>query len=313
MRIDLHTHSTASDGTQRPADVVASARAAGLDVVALTDHDTTAGWDEAATAAAAARIGLVRGMEVSCLRDGVSVHLLAYLFDPADPGLIGEIEHARSSRATRMDRMVDALAADGIPITVAAVRRHMSAGATMGRPHLADALVTAGVVADRREAFDRYLHDDSPYYVSHYAVDPARAVELVRAAGGVSVLAHPFSMNRRLRLTDALVADMIDAGLDGIEVHHRDHDDDGVARASSLARVHGLVPTGSSDYHGAGKPNRLGENTTDPDAFERLLERARAVQGKSGSGSGSPGWGSPGLPRLGEEQGAGSGVEMLWP
>ena len=185
MRIDLHTHSTESDGTQAPADVVASAREAGLDVLALTDHDTTRGWAAARGAAQAAGLGFFPGIEISCQRGGRSIHLLGYLVDPGNQALVTELEQARRSRLTRMDRMVERMAADGIPISIEEVRAQLAPGATLGRPHLADALVAAGVVPDRAAAFRDWLHNDSRYYVSHYAVDPVRAIALVAAAGEV--------------------------------------------------------------------------------------------------------------------------------
>ena len=185
MQIDLHAHSTASDGTQTPEGVMESAARAGLDVVALTDHDTVLGWEEAADAAERAGIGLVRGIEISCRRDGGSIHLLGYLTTPDDPALMRELALARDSRLTRMDRIIERLAADDIPVTVEQVRAQLADGATLGRPHLADALIEVGVVDDRNEAFARFLHNESPYYVSHYAPDPVRAVELVVAAGAV--------------------------------------------------------------------------------------------------------------------------------
>lgn len=277
MRIDLHTHSNASDGTESPADVMAAAKVAGLDVVALTDHDSTRGWSEAEAAAAREGIGLVRGMEISCKRDGRSIHLLAYLFDPTHPGLLAEVEKARASRLTRMDRMVERMAADGIPITIEEVRAQVTPGATLGRPHLADALVAKGVVPDRGVAFREWLHNDSPYYVTHHAVDAAEGVRLVVAAGGVAVIAHPFNVARNLLVDPDVLEEMIDAGMGGIEVHHRDHGPAEVARAKSVARQHDLIMTGSSDYHGTGKVNRLGEHTTTPEALAALSERATGV------------------------------------
>ncbi len=277
MRIDLHTHSAVSDGTQAPAALLASAAEAGLDVVALTDHDTTRGWAEAEAAAEDLGIGLVRGMEISCSRWGRSIHLLGYLFDPAHEGLTAEIERARESRRTRMDRMVARMAADGIPITIEEVRAHLAPGATLGRPHLADAMVAKGIVPDRAAAFRDFLHDESPYYVSHYAVDPVRGVELVRAAGGVAVIAHPLTRSLGRAVDVDVIEEMIAAGMAGIEVHHRDHGREQVEHARSIARQHDLIITGSSDYHGTGKPNRLGEHTTDPGALDALAERARGV------------------------------------
>ena len=270
LAIDLHTHSTASDGTEPPAVVVARAVAAGLDVVALTDHDTTLGWAEAGAAAGELGIVLVPGIEVSCSRRWQSIHLLAYLPDPRHPALVGELARARASRDTRLDRMVEKMAADGIPVTPEAVRAEVEEGATAGRPHIADALVTAGVVAHRDEAFARWLGNDSPYYVAHYAPDPVHAVGVVRAAGGVPVIAHPWSGTRGRVVSDALVEEMAAAGLVGLEVHHRDHDADAVRHLGELARSLDLLATGSSDYHGAGKLNRLGEHTTAPEVFEAI-------------------------------------------
>ena len=270
MAIDLHTHSTASDGTEPPAVVVEQAARAGVRTIALTDHDSTLGWDEAAAEARARGITLVPGIEVSCSRRWQSIHLLAYLPDPHHPGLVAELEHARDSRETRLDRMVARMAADGIPVTVEAVWAQVEEGATAGRPHIADALVASGVVADRDEAFRRWLGNRSPYYVSHYAPDPVRAVELVRAAGGVPVVAHPWSALRGKVVSDTLVEELAAAGLVGLEVHHRDHGADAVRHLTDLARGLGLLVTGSSDYHGNGKQNRLGENTTTPEVLEAI-------------------------------------------
>ncbi len=277
MIVDLHTHSTASDGTQPPAQVIASARAAGLDVVALTDHDTTAGWDEAEQAAIDQGVALVRGIEISCERDGSSVHLLGYLTDPGHPALSAELAQARDSRVHRLERMVELMAADGIPVTYAEVMAQVPPGATEGRPHIADALVHAGVVADRDEAFARWLGNDSPYYVRHYAPDPVRAVQLVGEAGGVAVHAHPFTRTRGRTIPDSLIEEMAAVGLAGVEVDHRDHDDLARDRGRTLAHRLGLLATGSSDYHGTGKLNRLGENLTHPEILAEIESRASGV------------------------------------
>lgn len=268
--IDLHTHSSASDGTQTPGELVAAAVEAGLDAFALTDHDTTLGWDEATRAARHAGITLVPGIEVSCARGRRSVHLLAYLPDPGHPDLVAELGEARSSRATRLDAMVERMEADGVPVTVDAVRAELEDGATPGRPHIADALVRAGVVEHRDEAFDRWLGDASPYYVAHYAPDPVRAVEVVRAAGGVPVVAHPYSRTRTGVIAVELIEEMAAAGLAGLEVHHRDHDARSVAELADLAGALDLLVTGSSDYHGEGKLNRLGEFTTSPEVLAAI-------------------------------------------
>lgn len=278
VRIDLHTHSTASDGTQSPADLIAEAAAVGLDVVAITDHDTTAGWDEAAAAARRHGPALVRGIEISCVSPaGVSIHLLGYLHDPTYAPLLAELVEARESRSGRARRIVEALAAD-TPLTWADVERQVSPGATVGRPHIADAMVARDIVPDRTAAFEDYLYDGSPYYVSHYAIPATRAVELVREAGGVPVMAHPFAQKRGRIVGDDVVAAMADAGLAGLEAHHLDHTPEQAARAVGLAADLGLFVTGSSDYHGSGKPNRLGDRTTDPAVFEQIVDAARGAQ-----------------------------------
>ena len=272
MRIDLHAHSNVSDGTQAPAEVMASAAEAGLDVVALTDHDSTDGWAGAAAAARKLGISLVPGMEISCrTSEGISVHLLSYLHDPAHPGLLEEITKAKDARFTRAERMVSLLAED-YPLTWDDVIHHVAPGATLGRPHIADALVAAGVVEDRTEAFESILTSRSRYWVQHYAPDPAYAVELVRDAGGVPVFAHPVASARGRIVGDRTYREMIDAGLAGLEIDHRDNPEEGRAFLRRLAERHGLLVTGSSDYHGTGKPNLLGENLTDPGVFARIEE-----------------------------------------
>ncbi|MBC9956058.1 PHP domain-containing protein [Yimella sp. cx-51] len=273
MRIDLHTHSTESDGTESPAQVMESARAAGLDVVALTDHDRVAGWAPARARATEFGLGFLPGIEISCAINHASLHLLAYLIDPLHEELTAELDKARTSRETRAEAMVERLRAD-TGLTWPDVQAHFSAGTTIGRPHIADALVSIGVVRDRGEAFDRFLYSGSKYHASHYAIDPVRAVELVRAAGGVPVLAHPFAHVTGRVVADRTVESMVDAGLAGIEVDHRDQDETARAHARSYADRFGLIRTGSSDYHGAGKPNQLGENVTDAKEFERILEEA---------------------------------------
>ena len=272
MRIDLHAHSNVSDGTQAPADVVESAAGAGLDVVALTDHDSTDGWAEAAVAARKSGVALVPGMEISCrTREGISVHLLSYLHDPAHPGLLEEITKAKDARHTRAQKMVTLLAED-YPLTWDDVIHHVAPGATLGRPHIADALVAAGVVEDRAEAFSSILTSHSRYWVQHYAPDPALAVELVREAGGVPVFAHPVASARGRIVGEGTYREMIDAGLAGLEIYHRDNPEEGRVFLRRIAERYGLLVTGSSDYHGAGKPNLLGENLTSPEVFARIEE-----------------------------------------
>lgn len=274
MRIDLHAHSNVSDGTETPAGVIVSAVAAGLDAVALTDHDSTDGWESASAAAREHGVAFVPGMEISCrTEEGISVHLLSYLHDPAHAGLLEEITKSKDARLTRAEHMVTLLSED-YPLTWDDVIHHVAPGATVGRPHIADALVAAGVVADRTEAFTSILTSHSRYFVQHYAPNPALAVELVRAAGGVPVFAHPVASSRGRIVGERTYRDMIDAGLLGLEVEHRDNPEEGRAFLRGLATEHGLLMTGSSDYHGAGKPNLLGENTTSPEVLARIEELA---------------------------------------
>lgn len=275
--IDLHTHSNLSDGTETPAQLVASAQAAGVDVLGITDHDTVGGWVEAQEAALREGVSLVRGIEISCSWGRASVHLLGYLTDPDDADLAAELAHARESRATRLERMVELMAADGIPITYEQVRAQVAPGATPGRPHIADALVANGTVRHRDEAFDDWLTSESRYYVGHYSPDPVLAVELVRAAGGVPVLAHPFTNARAGGASVELVEQLYAAGLAGLEVFHRDHGPKEVTLATELCQRLGMFMTGSSDYHGEGKLNRLGEHTTAPEALEAIEAASSGV------------------------------------
>ena len=272
MRIDPHTHSACSDGTDTPAELMAAAARAGLDVVGLTDHDTTTGWSQAAAAVPATGVTLLRGTEISCAADGVTLHLLAYLFDPQDAALRDAFARARHSRDDRARRMVDRLAVD-YPITWQDVVEQTPQAVTIGRPHIADALVSAGCFPDRSAAFAGPLATDSPYYVRHWALDPVRACELVRSAGGVPVAAHPRAARRQRRLVpDETFAAMAEAGLAALDVDHRDHDPADREAARALARALGLGMSGSSDYHGTGKPNRLGENLMPPELLDRIVD-----------------------------------------
>lgn len=247
-----------------------AARDAGLDVIALTDHDSTAGWGPAAEAAQVEGVALIPGMEVSCRTDtGISVHVLSYLHNPLHAPLVEEIQRSRDARLSRAERMVERLGAD-YPITWADVQEHIAEGATVGRPHIADSLVALGIVSDRSEAFSHILTAASPYWVGHYAPHPARAVELIRAAGGVAVFAHPVASARGRVVGDDVVGQMIDAGLQGLEIEHRDNPEPGRQELRRIAARHGLLTTGSSDYHGEGKPNRLGENLTSAAVLEQI-------------------------------------------
>ncbi|GAB2532922.1 PHP domain-containing protein [Brachybacterium huguangmaarense] len=271
-RIDLHAHSTYSDGTCGIDGLLAEARAARLDVLGLTDHDTTSGWAEAAAAVARHGVAVVPGIEVSTEHGRTSVHVLALLPDPSDgTDLAREMARARESRRTRARAMVERLAAD-FPLTWGDVAEQTAGEATtVGRPHIADALVAAGVVPDRGTAFASMLSPSSPYYVRHYAPAPAVAVAAIRAAGGVPVAAHPASGARGHQAPDSLLEEMAAAGLVAIEVDHREHTDAERRRLRDLARSLGLLVTGGSDYHGSGKPNRLGENLTSPDVLDAMI------------------------------------------
>lgn len=272
MRADLHTHSRYSDGTQPPAELVAEAAAVGLDVLALTDHDTTRGWAEAASAAQSAGVGLVRGMEVSCRWDGISVHILCYLHDPEGAEITHAVEQARDDRIIRSRLMVDRLSQD-FPVTWEDVERVAGPDATIGRPHIADALVAVGVVADRTEAFGRLLTGSGPYYVALPVISPVDAIGMIHDAGGAAVFAHPLASARGRVVPEAGMRAIIAAGLDGLEVDHRDNPPAGRARLRTLAAERGLLVTGSSDYHGTGKPNQLGEHTTERSQLLALLDR----------------------------------------
>jgi predicted metal-dependent phosphoesterase TrpH len=271
-RIDLHTHSTASDGTTPPARLVAEAREAGLDVLALTDHDTTAGWDEAA-AALPAGLALVRGAEISCVCDGIALHLLAYLFDPAEPAFATARRELRDSRVGRAERMVALLRADGIDIGWEQVQA--LAGGTVGRPHVARALVVAGAVASVEGAFTpEWLGSGGRYFVAKRELDAVEAIGLVRGAGGVAVFAHPAANRRGRTVGDSVFGALAEAGLAGLEADHVDHDDGERAHLRKLAAELDLFVTGSSDFHGDNKANRLGAHTTAEAAYDELVSRA---------------------------------------
>lgn len=272
-RIDLHTHCTASDGTDTPEELVRGAVAAGLGVVALTDHDTVGGHARAA-AALPDGLTLVPGAEISCRYGGRSVHLLAYLFDPDEPAFAAERDRIRSDRVRRAREMVGRLCELGVPVTWERVEE-LADGGSVGRPHVARAMIELGVVDDIPEAFtDRWIGHGGRAYVAKYALDPVSAVELVRGAGGVAVLAHAKASSRGGSHPDALIETLAGTGLAGVEVDHPDHTDDARAHLRSLAGALGLVGTGSSDYHGESKANRLGENTTSPEAYEALVAGA---------------------------------------
>jgi predicted metal-dependent phosphoesterase TrpH len=273
--IDLHAHSSASDGTMTPAQLMTAAGGARLEVVALTDHDTTAGWEEAA-AALPDGLSLVRGAELSCTREGISLHLLAYLFDPADAVLSARLAEVRDSRATRAQRMVELLAADGHPVSFDQVRR--TAGGTVGRPHVAQALIDAGLVGSIEEAFTaEWIGTRGRYWAPKLEIDAVKAVGLVRDAGGVSVFAHAGASSRGRIVGDHVIAELAAAGLDGLEVDHPDHTADMRMHLRGVAGDLGLLVTGSSDFHGDRKATPLGANLTSREQYEQLVSRAAGV------------------------------------
>jgi len=271
--IDLHTHSSVSDGTETPAELIAAAVDAGLSTVALTDHDSTAGWKDALVAASGTGLTVIPGMELSTNHGPASVHMLAYLFDALDGGIIAETAQIRDGRLHRAERIVEKISAD-YDITWDDVLAESSDGSTLGRPHIADALVRKGVVATRSAAFETILHWRGGYYEKYYAPSPLEGVRMIVRAGGVPVLAHPATHGRYRPMDDAFIGQLADEGLFGLEVGHRDNTDEGKERLLVLAKRFGLEVTGSSDYHGEGKPNRLAENTTSPDVLEKLITRA---------------------------------------
>jgi len=268
---DLHLHSDHSDGTEPPAEVVASAHRAGLRTVALTDHDTTAGWAEAADAAVSLGMTFLPGMELSARYEWRSVHVLGYLFDPDDAQVRALTDRIRSSRLSRAREMADRIGRD-YDLTWDDILAQTAVGATVGRPHLADALVAKGFVRDRGEAFADILHPGSDYYVDLYAPDPVTAVAAISGAGGVPIIAHP--AGRAGLLPAPLVDRMLGAGLAGFELGHRENVEPALSRLRELVAARDLIVTGSSDYHGLGKPNQPGEHTTSDEMVARIIDRA---------------------------------------
>lgn len=277
MRIDLHTHSSVSDGTDTPEELVRKAAAAGLDVVALTDHDTFDGLNAAVAEGQRIGVQVLRGMELSCSRGGDSVHLLAYGADPLNADLVAELALVRGGRKGRLTGVLMKLAELGVPVSEAEVMAQVGDSPSVGRPHIADAMIKAGHVRDREEAFDRFLAEGGPAHVHRYAIELERGIDLVHAAGGVAVIGHPWGRGREHVLPPALLSALAaEHGLDGVEVDHQDHDASIRAQLRTLAAELGLLATGSSDYHGTGKLDHdLGCNTTAPEVYDDLVGRLR--------------------------------------
>ncbi|MFT3861200.1 PHP domain-containing protein [Micropruina sp.] len=282
MRIDLHTHSSVSDGTDTPTQLMRKAVEAGLDVIGLTDHDTFDGLREARLAADAVGVVLVPGLEMSCKLDGVSVHLLGYGCDPHFEPLLDELARVRVGRSGRLPDMLAKLAELQMPLTEAEIARQVGASPSLGRPHVADAMVAKGYVKDRQEAFDRFLGEGCPAYVHRYSCDLRRGIELIRRASGVPVIAHPWGRGRDRELTPAVLSELtMEYRLEGVEVNHPDHDAATRERLSALASRLGLLQLGSSDHHGLGKVNNeLGCDSTAPEMYAELARRIRSRGGQ---------------------------------
>ncbi len=274
--IDLHTHSNVSDGTDSPSQLINKAHSKGLSIVALTDHDSTAGWDEAVTALRPG-MDLVLGSEISCQAEGgFSVHMLGLLFDGSNLELQNSMAKVRDNRVGRMERIIAKLNAAGIEITMSDVLAELQDGATLGRPHLADALIKRGIAKDRDQVFAELLHNNSKFYIPHYSPTPNEVIKMVKSAGGVAVIAHPYASLRGRTIDESAFAPMVEAGLDGIEVFHRDHTPEQQDLLLEITKDFDLVATGSSDYHGEGKLNTLAEFTTSIENWEKLESRADA-------------------------------------
>ena len=269
---DLHLHSLRSDGTEPPAGVVQAAYQHGVRTMALTDHDTTTGWAEAAEATGSLGMTLLPGMELSAAQGWRSVHVLAYLFDPDHAELRGEMDRIREDRIGRAARIVGNIGRDH-DITWDDVLAHTDPGATVGRSHIADALVSRGLAHDRSAAFDGILHPRAGYYEPHYAPSVQRAVSLLVAAGGVPIIAHPSPSGRDRMMSIAMMEELIELGLAGFEVDHRENTEAGKVVLRRMAAAHDLIMTGSSDYHGLGKPNQPAESTTTDVMVQRIIER----------------------------------------
>ena len=269
-RIDLHTHSNRSDGTFAPTELVRLAAERDLDVVALTDHDTTDGLAEALGEGVRRGVEVIPGVEFSAEYDHTSVHVLCYWMDVEDAGLQGELGRLREDRFRRGELMVERLAELGVAVSFERVQE-IAGEATIVRPHIAQAMVEAGHVPTEKEAFERWIGDGRPGHVAKHALDPVDAVALIRAAGGVCVLAHPGMWGDQSSVPDALIKRMAEAGMRGLEVDHPDHTPEAVEHYRRVAADLGLVATGGSDCHGLRyDPVRLGTSLCDPEAFDAL-------------------------------------------
>lgn len=272
MLIDLHSHTNVSDGQDSPLDLVNYAKEVGVAVLAITDHDTVDGWQALKNRESSKGLLIVPGAEISCRTEsGMSVHMLGYLFDPNDERLSELMSLTRDDRIPRMKKIISLLNEADIEVTFDDVVQHSGSASTVGRPHLADALITRGVVASRDEAFEQFLHNESPFYVGHFAPTPEEAISALKSAGGISVLAHGLASSRGPIYTLTQIERLISLGLDGVEVDHRNHDADARYQLRELARTFEIFATGSSDYHGLGVGQRLAMDVTAPDVWEGIL------------------------------------------
>jgi predicted metal-dependent phosphoesterase TrpH len=269
---DLHTHSTFSDGTNTITENVKLALERGLTGIAITDHDTTDGYDEAAAASRDEDLEIVTGIEFSAEYDGASLHVLGYWVDPAHQGLREELKRLTDTRFRRGEMMVEKLQALGYDISFDRVRE-IAGDDLIARPHVAQAMVEAGIVQAEKEAFDRFISDGGIAYVPKHALDPVDALALIRDAGGVCVLAHPAMWKGQGSVPDELIEQMADVGMVGLEVDHPDHDDAARAKYRAMAGSLGLVPTGASDCHGARYDYRMGVHTTPAEVYQELRHR----------------------------------------
>ncbi|MCF8588462.1 PHP domain-containing protein [Gordonia liuliyuniae] len=276
LTADLHTHTRFSDGTDTPEELLTAARGAGLTTVGLTDHDTAAGWDQAAEHVPTG-MRVLPGAEFSTKHPGpdgalVSVHLLGYLFDRQHPRITAEWQRIVDERTSRGARIVESLVDAGYPINIDDVREKAGRG-NIGRPHIARALIDAGVIGTVGEAFDGLLEDGGPHHVSLRSTSLIGGIEMIVAAGGVPVIAHPRARGAAAILTGPVLESLVEAGLAGLEVRHPDHDDAARAELVGIATDLDLLQTGSSDYHGGNKTLRIGQERTDDDVVEQIIER----------------------------------------
>jgi predicted metal-dependent phosphoesterase TrpH len=274
--IDLHTHSNASDGTDSPAVLLAKAKTNNLSVVALTDHDTDQGWEEAEKYLPN-NLQLVLGAEFSASDNrGKSVHIVGLMFDNSNSTIQEIFTKVKESRFGRAEQIVKRMEESGIPISFEELLDIAPPETTIGRPHIADLLVKKGIAKNRDEVFSNLLGNDSPFYIAHWAPSTKEVISAISNAGGVSILAHPRSTWKEFSLYQDNITNIVNEGLDGIEVAHRDHSEAAKAEVLATALEYDLVQVGSSDYHGNGKLNRLAENSTNPEQWYRLVEIAHS-------------------------------------